>query len=680
MERPFLRPFASFLSRASEWLVLLFLMLATTPPILVRHQSLTSIPKLDLLDGSWLLDTSYKAAGGIWFGRDVAFTYGPLFQWLSSTPSRWIGISAGTVYATWYTLPLYLIVLATFLTARLLLPEAQAWRRALLVLLAVVYWSPLDLRVSLCLLAFAIFVRLTDAAASPGAPVVPRAWAAALLCAVAFLISADTGLYNVVALVFCLAATAVGERRGREMTKFSVAAAAGFAVLVLAINAVMFSPFDFRFWRSSFAIANGYRWFEPIAMAKRDKHDIFATMALGLAIFALAAVWPRLRRNWTARPGFLLAGFCLAIVMLQSAFVRSDHGHVLIGIYPMIFLCGAIVLDRMNSGPLSAALSAVVVVVATLAGAAPTSIFHSANVLTQVKQFSHPVLACPDGLQLLDQACRSPSDAQTVNAVTSFVESRTKAGDRIAVFPYETAFGLFSRHQVAGGVMQTYLANGAYLSSLEIAGLEAAKPPIALYLPDGLTSEVLDGVPNFTRNSDLWFYFLRHYRAVAKPTTGAVGLLRDDSREGRVRLTPQEIGEPPAAIAIDKRSTTVDLGQLTWPSQGADFLKLRLRVDYPVWWRMRKPSCLTLKMSFADGSQKALQFVLQPDQISDIWIYPWQEEEMGRYFGADQNQWRAPNRPAPTKLELLVTPFDWISVVPNRVTVESIAAVRVDLQ
>ena len=53
---------------------------------------------------------------------------------------------------------------------------------------------------------------------------------------------------------------------------------------------------------------------------------------------------------------------------------------------------------------------------------------------------------------------------------------------------------------------------------------------------------------------------------------------------------------------------------------------------------------------------------------------------MWRYFGADENQWRSPNRPAPTKLELLVTPFDWISVVPNRVTVESIAAVRVDLQ
>ena len=91
----------SFASQASEWLVLLILLAASTPPILFRRTSLTIVPPFNLLDGSWILDTSYKAAGGIWLGRDVAFTYGPLFQWLSSAPSRWIGISVGSILATW---------------------------------------------------------------------------------------------------------------------------------------------------------------------------------------------------------------------------------------------------------------------------------------------------------------------------------------------------------------------------------------------------------------------------------------------------------------------------------------------------------------------------------------------------------------------------------------------------
>ena len=91
----------SFASQASEWLVLLILLAASTPPILFRRTSLTIVPPFNLLDGSWILDTSYKAAGGIWLGRDVAFTYGPLFQWLSSAPSRRIGISVGSILATW---------------------------------------------------------------------------------------------------------------------------------------------------------------------------------------------------------------------------------------------------------------------------------------------------------------------------------------------------------------------------------------------------------------------------------------------------------------------------------------------------------------------------------------------------------------------------------------------------
>jgi hypothetical protein len=79
-------------SQASDWLVLLLLFVATTPAILFHRGILTVVPRLNLLDDSWLLDTSYKAAGGIWLGRDVAFTYGPLFQWLSSASFDWISV------------------------------------------------------------------------------------------------------------------------------------------------------------------------------------------------------------------------------------------------------------------------------------------------------------------------------------------------------------------------------------------------------------------------------------------------------------------------------------------------------------------------------------------------------------------------------------------------------------
>jgi hypothetical protein len=161
MNRQTLSRAASLAAPSTEWVVLIVLLLAAIPPVLVRHHSLTTVSSLNLIDDSWILDTSYKASGAIWLGRDVVFTLGPLYQWMSSAPARWMGVSTGSVYATWYTVPMLVIILSTFFTARLLLPGAAAWRRVLLLLLAAVFWSPPDVRVSLVLLAFAYYaVRL----------------------------------------------------------------------------------------------------------------------------------------------------------------------------------------------------------------------------------------------------------------------------------------------------------------------------------------------------------------------------------------------------------------------------------------------------------------------------------------------------------------------------------------
>lgn len=669
-----------FTSRASEWLVLAYLLVAVTPAILFHHHALTIVPHLNLLDDSWRLDTSYKALGGLWFGRDVAFTYGPLFQWLSSAPSRWIGVSAGSVLATVDTLLLSLVILATFVTARLLLPEAAPWRRALLVLLAVVYWSAPDLRGSLALLAFAMFVQLCDGAADRDAAVGIRGFIAALICATAFLFSADTGLYCVAALLLCIGATAVARGAWRQMGALLLVSFIFASGLMLAINAAMFTPLNFRYWKSSLAIATGYRWFEPLAMAKRDKHLVLAALVLGLVIFAVGWVWRRSRRDWSARPAFLFAGFCTALVLMQSALVRSDHGHVVMGVYPMIFLCGVIVLHRFALSPWMELASALAIVVLTLGFAQPVGAFRPADFAAHLQQLRRPQLACPAGYQLMEDACFTATEAQWLGGISSFVQRQAAPDFRIAVFPYQTAFGLLSARQVAGRVMQGYLVNGEYLTDLELQSLRGANPSVALYFPDSPVGPSLDFVPSFTRSPEVWLYYLRHYQKTDSPGAEVLGLVRDDSREGRVRLASERIGSPSAAVAVHRRSTTFDLGPMRWPAEGADFLKLRVRVDYPFWWRLRKPSCYTLQLSFADGSQKSLQFVLQPDRATDIWVYPWQDESLGNYFSPDVSQWRTPNRPAVTGLQLLVTPHDWISVVPKSVSVESIQAVRVDFQ
>jgi hypothetical protein len=88
-----LRP-VLWLRRNWDLLALILLVLASFPAEWFSPRTLAVSAGTNLIDDSWLLDTSFKAASGLWFGRDVVFTYGPVFQWLSSEP----GAIDGPVY------------------------------------------------------------------------------------------------------------------------------------------------------------------------------------------------------------------------------------------------------------------------------------------------------------------------------------------------------------------------------------------------------------------------------------------------------------------------------------------------------------------------------------------------------------------------------------------------------
>src|SRR5437016_2434876 len=79
------------------------------------------LPGLSFLDHSWMLDLGFKARQGIWLGKDVAFSYGPLSQWLRSFPSAITGFSLGSSFKTSDLLPHWSIFLLTWGTSHLLL-------------------------------------------------------------------------------------------------------------------------------------------------------------------------------------------------------------------------------------------------------------------------------------------------------------------------------------------------------------------------------------------------------------------------------------------------------------------------------------------------------------------------------------------------------------------------------
>ncbi len=90
-----------------DLLAALLLVLGSFPTVWLSHRTVTLVPNLGLIDDNWHLDSPFKALQGIWIGRDVAFTHGPIFQWLSSIPARSMPLSFGGLYATWNTIPLW---------------------------------------------------------------------------------------------------------------------------------------------------------------------------------------------------------------------------------------------------------------------------------------------------------------------------------------------------------------------------------------------------------------------------------------------------------------------------------------------------------------------------------------------------------------------------------------------
>jgi len=664
-----------------DFLAVVLLVLISLPVTWLSPKTVLVISRPGMFDDHWDIDSVFRAAHGSWFGRDVAFVYGPLFQWLFSAPSRWAGLSFTAIYGSYNTLLLWCTFLFGYFTLRLLLPEQPNWKRFLLLLLLCIYWAPWDGRTAFAIFLFALFLRGWYSV--PQGRVKPL-WlgaGAALLCAIAFLYSADTGVYGVAAWLLSLAAVAWEVRRATKVWRQYFAAVASFAlalaVLVFAINTLMASPLDFQFWRSSLALVGVHRWNEPSPMAESEAAHLLWPLAVGAILFLVRYFVPASRKETiAARPGFLLSAFAFAVLAMQSGLVRSDPMHIVFAIFCMVFFC-AVVLFSFQSRLASVAV-AVAGIACSFSFGLPTTMFHPSSIRYRLAQLRHPTTECPTGYTEFRNVCYPVQFVGMLDAGDHYLDERSKSNDSILIFPYQYMYGMTSDRNVAGGVMQSFLAGGPYLSQLYIAGMEKAAAPAGLYFPDGDLSLRIDDVSNFTRSPEIWFWILSHYEAGPELFPGVVALQRSDFRPKSLSLETMSIGIAPQTFPITQPTAAVNLGAPSWPA-GADFLRLRLNVHYGLLWKLRKPGRLQLEITRADGSRDVRSFVVEPNVSSDVWFYPWDESGLAQYFDSDESRRRATRRSPITQLRILTTPFDWVSQQPDAISIEAADAVTVHM-
>jgi hypothetical protein len=348
----------------------------------------------------------------------------------------------------------------------------------------------------------------------------------------------------------------------------------------------------------------------------------------------------------------------------------------------MIFFSGVILFSFRSR--LASGAAAIAAVAASVMFAQPLPEFLPGSIRLRLARTVHPITTCPDGYREIDRACFPAQFADTLDTTVAYFKQHSGEHDSVLIYPYQYMFAVAARRDAAGDVEQSFLANGAYLSRFDIEGMEHAKAPVGLFVRDAVPAEFtsatlslpIDEISNFTRTPDVWFWVFRHYRADQPIANGVTGLLRDDSRTQNISEREYPLGLPARTYPIDQPDATIELGAPNWPAGVADFLRLRMKVAYSPLWKLRKPERLQLEITRADGSRTLRAFVVEPNIVSDVWFYPWDEADLSRYFDSDETRWRAGYRPAITNLRLLVSPLDWFSQKAASVTIESADAVR----
>ena len=685
------KPRNSQLLRSWDFLAVLILFAASLPLAWLSPKSVIAIQHPGSFDDHWVLDATYKVTHHIYFGRDVAFLYGPLAHWLMAAPPRLAGFSLGSIYSSYRTLLLWCSIVFSFGALRLLIPEQPAWKRFLLLLLVGVFWTSWDGRTALGILCFAVFLRGWYALREGRVRPVALALGSVLLTALAFWYSADTGVYSVAAFLLAFGGVALEDVRDPQKWRPYVVPLAVyggcFVAVVFIINTILAGPFDFRFWQTSLALVSVHRWNEAAPMTESGALHLLLPLGIGTAVFLLR-FFARAERTtvFVARVGFLAGAYVFSLLSMQSGLVRSDPNHIIFGVFPMVFFAGVILFSFTSR--IASTAAALVAVVASLYLSEPAPIFHPDNIRYRFARMRHPVTSCPGGYLEFQQVCFPSDFGATLLSTINYVQQHSDEHQPVLIFPYQYMFGVAANRDVAGAVEQSFLANGPYLSKFDIDGLQRDQAPVGLFFRDAtpreLTSSTLsfpiDEVSNFTRTPAVWFWIFRHYRADQTLSPGETGLLRDDARASKITEQTYSLGLPAKMYEIDQSNTTIDLGSAQWPTNGPDFLRLRLKANYSPLWKLRKPEQMQLEISRADGSKSLRTFVIEPGKATDVWFYPWDESDLSRYFDADESRWRPSYRPAVTGLKLVITPMDWFSQKMSSIELQSADAVSAHLE
>lgn len=620
---------------------------------------------MNTLDDSWHLELPWRLSRGEFSGRDLIFTYGPLFQLVHGGPALLFGGGAPESLVRWeYVGPA--IACALLLWWLLAATGAPAgWRAAGVVLWPLLFPVAIKPVFALAVLAWigrGLAAPLTKGSRPDRAVLALAAAGAPLTLLYAF----DMGLMTFLAtLALCGGAAAgatltkgehaIALRRNTAWT--AGAAAAGFAAFALVTVLVGFS----RYLPDSWAVATGYSGKMAIAATEAILWRLGRGFATGIVILGACSflAWREWKQSRAIQAPLAAVA---AVAVLASAWTRygltrGDESHLQVALDPVKTLALLLVplAVRTLYGWRAGATAALIATIAAfwVSDRSPGTAWSTARY----------------GFYRIQHLQRAPAeiDVQHPGIAQAAAAARELPGDAVFVWPWASAVNVLSGKANPAWTMQSYVAHTDALEESTVARLGTS--PVVVF------GEVqLDGIANQTRTPVIFRHLLDHYELSGSPdpSTPSFRVLRhrEAARFREVPLLASPVSFKPddrKGVSVPLRNADVRANDLLWMRMTADRTKMR-----GLW----KPGKLVVTLGLEGNRGAAIAALLPQDGQPHPQLVSLVHAKDPLFFApfTPAKEWRATEKVVGLNFRWM--PIDALTKAPSRITVESISVLR----
>jgi len=459
----------------------------------IGSQIRTKIPISSTLDFSWNTDITERFLHGFIAGKDFIFTYGPLYQLIYSLPSLLLRLPSYLSYAYIPLVTTLLLFIILIIIAKLICEDKKdkIFFFSFLLFIAglVAYPSPDIIKI---LLPFVFALTWSEYLFKKGSlrPLI----LIAVLPTVFGAFSYDLFIYCLI-ISFILSLIEFFNKGKLLNTIIPLICIVLYQLLFSFIFSGGLNYIYYSVQTSLSFIGNlTTKW----SFGDSGLTIIFPIVLIFLLIYLLASK----HRISHEKVVIFLVMSLVSLVELQTAFVRSDSGHIVRAIYPCIITCFTILyyIAGKNSKLLLLGLFLFVVI--------PYKPVFTLSV-GDIKLALNPIKTKPSFLSVYDVNGKYSLNNKDIAYLTNFISYHR---DNVFVFPYDSYLLDISGTTYNSFPLQYYSSSvDMEINSQKI--MQRSPPGYIILGIDGKSVLDLDQTPNLTRNPVIFKWILNNYSA-----------------------------------------------------------------------------------------------------------------------------------------------------------------------